>query len=470
MTPATLRRVSGQLSTAASRLEQRSTTFGGARDDAQLAVDGISDVWTSPLADVVHGRTSGVTTALRTVTDPLDQAVEELRGLADSADRWADDLASHQSAADAADEAVASAGQQMDTAGDPDRIRQLARQADAHSVRAQQERERAEGVILEWEQAVQRVATTIGGCADTVHGHLVEAASFDPTAAHRVAASGHDGLTGAVIGALTFGDDLFCEAPSSLSLFIDELGPGPLTPEQYQEAAREYVRSLLPEGSEDDPYAQNAAVTRAYAEMYFLDPDIFKWAGMAAFASDVVGDGMRQAEGARQYVWAVPPNVSFTKLAQALYLGNALVYDDIYWQHIAYEHGGLEAIEQAWDEGAISREVYDGWHRIDEGRRTGDEDLIWEGNRDLLFYEQRYVLQEGVYDHARSEFTWLSSQLVGIIAPLESPIPGDDSTFQDIGGDLGVFDDRWTWIDGWILPAWREHEGDIQDQLREFTG
>src|SRR5678815_103590 len=39
----------------------------------------------------------------------------------------------------------------------------------------------------------------------------------------------------------------------------------------------------------------NVQVTSAYAKIYLARPSIFKWAGMAAFASSEVGRGMQKA-------------------------------------------------------------------------------------------------------------------------------------------------------------------------------
>lgn len=50
---------------------------------------------------------------------------------------------------------------------------------------------------------------------------------------------------------------------TSLTDFVAGLGPGPFTAEEYREFTDDYIRGSLPEGREGDPYARNAAVTRA---------------------------------------------------------------------------------------------------------------------------------------------------------------------------------------------------------------
>lgn len=48
-----------------------------------------------------------------------------------------------------------------------------------------------------------------------------------------------------------------------------------------------------------------------------------------------------------------------------------------------------------------------------------------------------------------------------------SPAPGHDTTFQEHvpDGDIGDPDDRWTWISESMLPAWRQREPELTDEL-----
>lgn len=228
-----------------------------------------------------------------------------------------------------------------------------------------------------------------------------------------------------------------------------------LSADQYKQIAADRVRYA---GS--DIYKRNAAITRAYAEMYKSDRETFKWAGMAAFASCEVGKGIRQAEALRESGLPWIPgltDVSGTELSGALQRGNALVYSDIFWQHLAYQQCGMGDLKKAYDERQITPEVYDAWQKIDQGKAAKNPDLIWEGNQALLRYEQRTVLQDGVYDQDRRMWRKLSSWPFSWGQHIESPIPGDPTSFQDYvdGGDIGSFPDRWKWISESMLPAWK---------------
>jgi hypothetical protein len=242
------------------------------------------------------------------------------------------------------------------------------------------------------------------------------------------------------------------------------------------------------EGARQNIFQLNRSITAAYARMYLRDPETYRWAGMAAYASDLVGSGMFQATQTTQMGPAgsvyqlVTGTPTGAELLAALRAGNIGVYRDIYWQHLAYEHGGLEELERSYvsQEIPMPERVIEAWRTIDRGRtlmreaetagdsamREQGNDLVWEGNAALLRYEQEETLQKGVYDHHRSAFEWLSSGYN--IAGIASPIPGHDATFgQDVpDGDIGNFGDRWRWIAEHMLPAWRELAENDPEQVR----
>jgi len=56
------------------------------------------------------------------------------------------------------------------------------------------------------------------------------------------------------------------------------------------QAYKESFESKLPK--EEDVIARNKKISSMYAELYLEHPDIFKWAGMAAFASNHIGIGL----------------------------------------------------------------------------------------------------------------------------------------------------------------------------------
>ncbi len=226
----------------------------------------------------------------------------------------------------------------------------------------------------------------------------------------------------------------------------------------------------------------NRNITAQYAKMYCKDPS-FKWAGMAAFASKLVGDGIRQAEALHQSGLPWIPGVSDIngrELAQCLAAGNILVYADIFWQHLAFCEGGLAALEACHQAGEIPDRVIEAWRKINRSKEENNADLCWEGNTELLRYEQEIILQNGIYTPKRDFWGTLSDRsdlLENFGLPLlESPIPGDDDNFHDAvdNGDVGNFEHRWQWIAEKMLPAYRRLVIDSPERtnqlLRQLAG
>src|SRR5690349_10814351 len=104
-----------------------------------------------------------------------------------------------------------------------------------------------------------------------------------------------------------------------------------LSVEEWQQKAEEG----LPPAA--DAIERNAEITARYVGWYLREPDLFKWAGMAAFASRQVGVAIG--------LDAVSAGL-FHDL-EIIRVTNNLVYSDIAWAHLAYEHGGSSTIESA---------------------------------------------------------------------------------------------------------------------------
>lgn len=459
---------STQLRSASSSLSTVAASYLRAAEQHQAASSAVRHVtersvaaWRSPTATLVRAQTTVAAERMGQAPALLGQAASQLGSLAVTASDLGDRCRSLER------ERASVTAQLRDaraaSEADPARISQLEA--------AQRRLDRAiESCVEQWNSAERRTEAALS----EVTGELNRLAGVTTTQllGQALTRGGADLLRN-LIALIVERSPQSDGHPTDLRSFIDELGPGPFSAEEYRRLAEEYLLSFLPGDARHDIYARNEAVTRAYAEMYLQDPSTYKWAGMAAFASELVGDGIRQAEAGRS-AWIPPiPGVtdfSFTNLSRSLQEGNRLVFQDIYWQHVAYEHGGIDAIDQAFDDGEIERLEWRAWQDIDRGRRSGDEDRVWDGNETLLRVEQERTLQP-VYDDNERAFQRLSSGPIAWVQPLESPIPGDDVNFQDHvpGGSIADFDDRWTWISEQMLPAWRSSEPDLEDEIREFS-
>jgi len=193
------------------------------------------------------------------------------------------------------------------------------------------------------------------------------------------------------------------------------------------------------------PEIRNQPITCAYAKMYLNDPTHFKWAGLAAIVSGKVG------ESQDDFHWGIG-----IELKEDVFKGNKAVFDDLFWQHLAFQKGGIKEMERLYCSKTISNEVYFAWQKIAQGD-------VWEGNQMLLFHEQRNILQNMIYAN-HSELWWTVDSWAGIVVrlgnSLTSPVPGDPTVFPS-GKNIANFDDRWKWIEYEILPSWKSFESNV---------
>lgn len=277
---------------------------------------------------------------------------------------------------------------------------------------------------------------------------------------------------------------------------------------QGKEEWKAAAESRLPPSEEI--IKRNRAITSHYARLYLDHHDIFKWAGMAAFASSQVGIALAFVEmmqtpakmmsygggkkresndsnileemgelfaGAARIVFFLPfsvydvasRNILLNDLEE-IRKGNNAIYNDIAWAHMAYLEGGLKEIEDNVAEN--EREfLLSGFRLIDQGaglRKSNKgldeaDALIREGNKKLLRHEQINTLGpifEAISPMGRVVVSFGSELNFGEAAP-----PGHPSraSFADHFGYLDAVvgnrcvansEHRWQWIEECVLPAW----------------
>jgi hypothetical protein len=217
-----------------------------------------------------------------------------------------------------------------------------------------------------------------------------------------------------------------------------------------------------------DPINRNREITTLYAEMYnvrtpsLLGPDggsVFKWSGMAALASQLVGTGIAKAQfaidklglitGPGAYIGLNPDPVEGLQL---LAMGNLDVYMDRYPQMLAYQKGGFNAIEQMAASNQITPAQLRGWDLINVGLTNSvpSQAQIWNGNRNLLQYEQQFTLQNGAYNADLAYWKNVTNTWNPAIPAITSAIPGYTTSFQDFRYQYSFIPRR---CQHWRLPG-----------------
>lgn len=168
-------------------------------------------------------------------------------------------------------------------------------------------------------------------------------------------------------------------------------------------------------------FHRNLEISAAYAWMYLDQPRLFKWAGMAAFASyharlllipfklkttaagavrdeiepkEAGGDQASTNARARRWLGVAMEDVELIRQT------NNAIFRDIFWAHAAYR-GTAEGFERVRKliTSEEDRPMLRGFELIERGRRLRDDDarraqrFIHAGNMRLLWHEQSRVVQ-----------------------------------------------------------------------------
>lgn len=224
------------------------------------------------------------------------------------------------------------------------------------------------------------------------------------------------------------------------------------------------AQSLLP--PEDQVLARNARITAVYAELYLRRRTLFKWAGMAAFASYQVGTALRPLE-VDEYIGSERDDLELVRET------NNAVYADIAWAHFAYEEAGIEEVRRCLGGSPDHRALLEGFEHIDIAARSSPptEERVWRGNLALLRHEQERTVQPR-FDRFDTLFgialTWAS--MLDFDADDKHLDPGTLSEFKRFMFTRGWLrllrsfslpnvvnlDQRWYWISESLLPRWQQ--------------
>lgn len=256
-------------------------------------------------------------------------------------------------------------------------------------------------------------------------------------------------------------------------------------------------------------FRRNVEISARYAWVYRLMPHCFKWAGMAALAShhvrlalfplrlDADNTGrvdIERSRGRHRYLLLEDVNTIRTT--------NNAIFDDIYWAHLAYAFaddgiGHLRALVAAEPHYAP---LLAGFEAVDAGRRVLEdpraaaearraaEDLVWQGNLQLLEHEQ-YAMVQPNFDHLSCTFARILS--MGAATSFEARSLRQEATYFTSfygysllrGGPRVVrtrswprftrYDDRWCWLAASVVPHFRAFESDrhkVEPIVRRILG
>ena len=252
-----------------------------------------------------------------------------------------------------------------------------------------------------------------------------------------------------------------------------------------------HAESLLT--SQPCVYRRNGQISALYAALYLRHPALFKWAGMAAFASHHI----------RLALWPLRLNADSTgevDLPRALGRRQALnlsdvdqirrtnndIFDDIFWLHLVYDgsESGLRELQDLVATDEHYAPIGTAFAELEQGRRFLDRAAVWRANLAILEHEQRAVVQPR-FDGLSCRFARAFS--FGASAGFEvRGIRQSASVFTSFYGHalrqrlrgrrweyglplLTSFADRWNWIEGAVVPRFQRFESN-EDRALQMVG
>ncbi|HEY6568258.1 MAG TPA: hypothetical protein VI341_12145 [Actinomycetota bacterium] len=244
-------------------------------------------------------------------------------------------------------------------------------------------------------------------------------------------------------------------------------------------------------------FHRNVEISSRYAWIYRFLPAYFKWAGMAALASHHVRLALfpfRLDKDRTGYV-DIPRGLERKRAllmsdVDTIRMTNNAIFDDIFWVHLAYgtAEDGIDRVRALLGPEPSYAPILSGFEAIDRGRRVVEDgsasedarrradDLIWEGNVQLLEHEQRALVQPN-FDHLSCAFARLVSMGAAThfeVRGVRREVPYFTSfyTYSLTRGlrartppptwpRITRFEDRWLWLVASIIPRFRRFDANV---------
>lgn len=128
--------------------------------------------------------------------------------------------------------------------------------------------------------------------------------------------------------------------------------------------------------------------------------------------------------------------------------GNKAVFDDLYWQHLAFQAGGIALMRKFRAKGAIDPIHLQGWELIADGIANNDHEKVLKGNAEYLFrFEQEKILQPTSFEPIHTLLQTLPNILK---RPLTERL--SDMAKSEMPAPYRVNFIRWATSNGYNLP------------------
>ncbi len=247
---------------------------------------------------------------------------------------------------------------------------------------------------------------------------------------------------------------------------------------------------------EENVIKRNRTITTYYAQLYQKEPQLYKWAGMAAFASYHVGEKMKMwnwdGSGIKPLsVTCNKKNRSLEDDFQIIRIINNKIFLEIGRLHLVFSQLDFPSFRSLLIREHKHDLIIRAFEELNEARvqlrRDGYSEavneLVWKANTDLLWHEQSEVVQP-LFDRLSDLF----SQAMTLFATLDyktnhQPTSRDTRSvfilYMLFNGLSSIrrkwlvpkvtnLEHRWCWISNSLLKKWRIVESDQDKVVKEM--
>jgi hypothetical protein len=242
----------------------------------------------------------------------------------------------------------------------------------------------------------------------------------------------------------------------------------------------DYTFNLPPE---EQVIKRNRTITTYYAQLYQNEPKLYKWAGMAVFASFHIGEKMKlwDWENSGIQPLLVTNNQRSKSLEddfQIIRIINNTIFMEIGWVHLAFAQMGFSSFKALLLEKNKHPLIIHAFEKLQNARQqlkqgkdvVAINNLIWEANVDILWHEQSEVVQP-LFDRLSELF----SRAMNLFASFDYKVNHHETTwktqsrfilFMIFNGisllkknyflpEVTDLQQRWHWISGDLLKKWK---------------
>lgn len=230
---------------------------------------------------------------------------------------------------------------------------------------------------------------------------------------------------------------------------------------------------------EEDVIRRNRIITASYAQLYQNEPKLYKWAGMAAFASFHIGEKLKLWDWTKIGIKSFPDtcqkkNRTIEDDAQIIRIINNRIFSEIGTLHMVFSQLDYEVFKNQLVQANKHKIIVEAFDKLNKAKKETDsavlDKLIWDANTEILYHEQSLVVQP-MFNKLSTTF----SSAMSFIASFDYRV-NHKKTNRKFGSRflffmllkgyaitkktgyipaITNFDQRWFWITEDLLKKWK---------------